>query len=300
MNDTEGETNMYAGNTREECQEKTSNARHSEPSEPTDTSHIPEFESSGTSPGLTQTEKRKRGRPRKHANDAAKMAAYRLREQKKREDAMHTRVVAWLIKRCKTMLASPSKKPSNKTSESVDTILAKNRQYLREFEKNLFALPIDELKKVKNICEQAPDSHGRLHNERSGDAGRKMGLSEIERILDARRAFGGRKVGPIGRGPDSYETTDADDPGIRKWGPKVPATSPRLPHVQSESTCVTRSKMVCCIPDCGLLGVAIHPADRFKRLSEVRVLCDHHRNFVTPSSLGYELNASSSCSLSYE
>jgi hypothetical protein len=184
------------------------------------------------------------------------------------------------------MLSSPSK---DKSESSVHTIRAENRQYLRIFEDHLIGLSIDSSQQLKNIWEQNPDSHGRLHNERSGEADRSMGLSEIERIVAAQersKSFGGRRVGPIGRSPDSYETTDADDLDIRKWETNAPGASSRLPKVQSESGCFTRSKMVCCVPDCGLSGAAIHPEDRFKRLLEVRVLCDQHGNFVTLPPLG--------------
>lgn len=226
--------------------------------------HIPEFESSGNSPGFAQAEKKKRGRPRKYANNAAKTAAYRLREQKRRKDAERSEIVAWLIGRCKAMSPSPSKG----ISESVaDTIRAETTRYLGTFEDHLIGLSIDDLQQLKNVWEQTPDSHGRLHNERSGETEQTMGLSEIERLAAQRysKFFGGRKVWPIGRGPDSYDGMDA---------------------TLLESTCVTRSKMVCCVPDCGSLGAVIHPEDCFKRLAEVRVLCDRHRNFVTQRPIG--------------
>jgi hypothetical protein len=270
MNDKKGEPNMNAGN------------------------HIPEFESSGSSPGLAQIEKRKRGRPRKHVNNGAKTAAYRRREQNKKEDAERREIVGWLIRRCKAMLPIPSK---DKSESSAHTVRAENRQYLKTFEGHLIQLSAESLQQFKNVLEQTPDSHGRLHNERSGEADRSMGLSEIEQILAAQersKFFGGRRVGPFGCGPDSYETRDADDPGIRKVEGKAPSASSHLPKAQPQSPCVTRSKMVCCVPDCGLLGAAIHPEDRFKRLSEVRVLCDHHCEFRNTIADGHKVNASSS------
>jgi len=166
MNHKTGEPNMDAGN------------------------HIPEFESSGSSPGQPDTgaanskvispgEKKKRGRPRKYANNAEKTAASRLRKKDKQQNADRRVLVAELIRQCKAMLSSPSKEISQ---SSAHTIRAKNAHYLREFEKNLFALPVDKLRQLKDIREQTPNSYGRLHNERSGDAGRQNGLSEIERI----------------------------------------------------------------------------------------------------------------------
>jgi len=130
MNDQTGEPNMDAVNSK---------ARHSELSEPTDTRHIPEFESSGSSPGLAQTEKRKRGRPRKHANDAAKTAAYRSREQDKKEDAEHRKLVSWLTRRSEASLASAAKEISE---SSAHTIRAENRQYLKTFEDQLIGISI--------------------------------------------------------------------------------------------------------------------------------------------------------------
>jgi hypothetical protein len=48
-----------------------------------------------------------------------------------------------------------------------------------------------------------PDSHGRLHNERSGEADRISGVSEMERIVAAQdRDEDGRRVKPTGQGPD--------------------------------------------------------------------------------------------------
>jgi hypothetical protein len=55
-----------------------------------------------------------------------------------------------------------------------------------------------------------PDSRGRLHNERSGEADRRFGMGEMERIVAAqeRDEECGRRIGPGGRGSDKFEKDD--------------------------------------------------------------------------------------------
>jgi hypothetical protein len=71
------------------------------------------------------------------------------------------------------------------------------------------------------------DGKGRLHNERSGEANRKFGMSEIERIVAAtERDENGRRISPTGQGPARFERDETEDrtdarppsvPGNEKW-----------------------------------------------------------------------------------
>ena len=57
-----------------------------------------------------------------------------------------------------------------------------------------------------------PETHGRLHNERSGEADRKHGMSEMERIVAAQdRDENGRRVAPTGAAPTQMEQDSATD-----------------------------------------------------------------------------------------
>jgi hypothetical protein len=139
-------------------------------------SHIDEYVSSGASPTarprlskknavvhvlqsrspIDPSQKKKRGRPRKHANDAAKTAAYRHREQNKKEDTERRDILAWLIRRCKAMLSSPSK---DKSESSGHTMRAEDRQYLGTFEGQLIGLSTERLQQQSHIDPSKSSSH---------------------------------------------------------------------------------------------------------------------------------------------
>jgi hypothetical protein len=55
---------------------------------------------------------------------------------------------------------------------------------------------------IARVFEENKDDKGRLHNERSGEAPRKHGASEMERIVAAQdRDENGKRITPTGRGP---------------------------------------------------------------------------------------------------
>jgi hypothetical protein len=57
-----------------------------------------------------------------------------------------------------------------------------------------------------------PDTHGRLHGERSGEAKRKHGTSEIETLINVReRVPIARAVKPEGQGPAAFEKDETAD-----------------------------------------------------------------------------------------
>jgi len=94
------------------------------------------------------------------------------------------------------------------------------RNHERSYLAGLNKLSIAELKLALEVA-QAPDTHGRLHNERSGEGKREYGQSEIERILGARQhdsslfdgeveqdplLAAGFKVKPENAGPDDRDS----------------------------------------------------------------------------------------------
>jgi hypothetical protein len=68
---------------------------------------------------------------------------------------------------------------------------------------------------IAQVLEDNRDSKGRLHNERSGEAKSKHGMSEMESIVAAQeRDEDGKRIRPAGQGPSQFErdeTADAAD-----------------------------------------------------------------------------------------
>jgi len=130
------------------------------------------------------------GRPRIHADNAEKQRAYRNR----RADPERRGLIAWVIKK----------------SRSVEH----NRAYQRKLREELLTVTLDDLRTIVQTLKQNLDTHGRLHNERSGEGERLNGISEIERLLARKeqRRNGHQvsvKTPSILKAPQSDEARDA-------------------------------------------------------------------------------------------
>src|SRR5882724_4786512 len=96
-----------------------------------------------------------------------------------------------------------------------------DRKQRAQYHKDLKGLSVAELR-VAMEGKQTPDSHGRLHDERSGEKERTGGQSEIEKILGAKQhdssyfededqdpsMAAGFRVNPVGTAPESFEAED--------------------------------------------------------------------------------------------
>jgi hypothetical protein len=134
-------------------------------------------------------------------------------KRRKREEKARRDLLAQLLKKYRSMELSPYAR-NKKHQAAADTAAAKIKQQRTHFFDELRSLPVFELKRLLETWNTASDRHGRLHNERSGEAPRKNGQSEIEVIKEQQRIFdeGGRKVKPQGHGPakDKDDATEDD------------------------------------------------------------------------------------------
>ena len=168
---------------------------------------------------------------------AERKALSRANQKTKLEDAERRKIVAELMNIYRRQQADIVEgKDKKATLERRGAARVQERQYLN----NLLELPLEKLKLALETQKQTPDSHGRLHNERSGEDKRKHGQSEMERLLAARQSVSsnfvinddmetiklmsaGSKVKPEGAGPDSFEedlTLDAADTTVRSGSAK--------------------------------------------------------------------------------
>ncbi len=76
----------------------------------------------------------------------------------------------------------------------------------KKFLDDLKDIPLHEIRRLLKTWEELPDAHGRLHNERSGEADRANGMSEIEALASAQQEAenDGGIVSPAGCDPQAY------------------------------------------------------------------------------------------------
>jgi len=130
----------------------------------------------------------------------------RQREPEKRQ------LVAKILKIMKRQMTVPAHDEDLKRRSSTDKVNEDNRIRLRRLRDELTLLSVIDLRKYAKTLKEAPDSHGRLHNERSGEGPRINGMSEMERIIAAQeRGEHGGRARPQGHGPTSYEPADPAD-----------------------------------------------------------------------------------------
>jgi hypothetical protein len=123
------------------------------------------------------------------------------------------------------VFSKPTKKRKGNLSDR--SVVAERRaaaaQQKRQHLEDLMGLSVAELQLALKVQKETLDLRGRLHNERSGEGERKMGMSEIERVFEgAFQAQGGDeddprqaiKKQPGGASPASFDqdpTTDSED-----------------------------------------------------------------------------------------
>jgi len=84
--------------------------------------------------------------------------------EKKRQDIKRP-IIAKIIKLTKLRMTHPGGPSIKRDPGLAETIRTKNNQYLRDFQKSLFGLAIDELREVLEELKTNKDSHGAAHNE---------------------------------------------------------------------------------------------------------------------------------------
>jgi hypothetical protein len=189
----------------------------------------PEAEAAPASPVAPPSEptpdlQRRPGRPTKHADAAAKQAAYRARKAENLADAERRNLVAELMKIYRRMqpdIVAEKSRPAD--IARVVKLRGENRVRLRKVHDDMLALSLESLQKVLTTWKETPDSHGRLRNERSGEDERKHGMSELERIIAGQQNATG-KVTPEGHGVDAFEQDDDSDSSDTR-----PPSGPRIP-----------------------------------------------------------------------
>lgn len=147
----------------------------------------------------------RRGRPPKYgrAMSAAEQKR-RKREEKERRD-----LAAWLMHKFRSMQMCATTMKSGERKGNFNESTMKNlRDQRMKFAETLDILPVKDLKQLKSVWSETPDSQGRLHGERSGEADQRHGQSEIESIAEQQRsAQDGRRVKPQGYNPKRDEKT---------------------------------------------------------------------------------------------
>jgi len=193
-------------------------------------------------------EQRGRGRPRKYEDDATKQAAYRerlaTRVAAKRQDADRRTALAEILKRVKHGMFD------SKSAQFGHEIKKDNRLRLARLRDELKEVSLGSLKEYLETLETAPDLNGRLRNERSGEAERIGGQSEIERIIGARqydvslgesdrqdpKLSAGFRSRPEGSAPDEFEQDGtADDANSVRSGFAIGITGRSASEKQTDA-----------------------------------------------------------------
>jgi hypothetical protein len=162
---------------------------------------------------------KRRGPKTKHG--VVMTPAERKRRQRERQSEPEKRqLVANILKIMKRQMTVPAHAGDLRRQSSTESVQKENRIRLRTLHSELTALSVSDLRKYAETLKDAPDSHGRLHNERSGEGPRINGMSEMERIIAAQeRNEHGGKTRPQGHGPTSYEPADPADAKTSIYNP---------------------------------------------------------------------------------
>lgn len=150
---------------------------------------------------------------------AERKARSRAMKAEKKADEDKRNIVAGLMRKIRRMQPII-------TSDAFQAERARgeNRVRLRKLHDDLLQMPMASIKEVLETYDLTPDSHGRLHNERSGEASRQYGMGELERIIAGQQHANGR-VRPEGYGKDEDEPSQ-DEPAETTFRPP---TGPRIP-----------------------------------------------------------------------
>ena len=166
---------------------------------------------------------RKSGRPAlgdRPMTPAERKTRERTMKAAKKSDEVKRNIVAALMRK----IRSAQPKITSKAFQAA-AARTRNRKRLRKLHDDFLEMSMAALNEVLETYKLTPDSHGRLHNERSGEASRKYGMNEMERILAAQSTRTGA-VKPEGHGKDEDEPSE-DDNG--DTGDFRPPSGPRIP-----------------------------------------------------------------------
>jgi hypothetical protein len=156
----------------------------------------------------------KRGRPRQHVDGAAKQAAYRDRIVSKAQDSERRTLLAKILKRVRASLPTSN-------LQFGDAVKKSNRERIGRLHIELGQLSVAALKTYRETLDRTHDHTGRMWGERSGEADRQHGQSEIEQIISRRQhdvslgeaseqdplLSGGYQVRPGGAGPGDEQNS---------------------------------------------------------------------------------------------
>lgn len=206
--------------------------------------------------GCVPGEKCGRGRPAKYGapmTPAEQKKWKRIEQKADKQEQERRDVLAQLLKiyRRMQMIAHSDSTNLNEAAAEIEKASANIREQQHLFFKELETLEVWQLKDLLKVWTKTPDSHGRLHNERSGEKFRRGGQSEME-IIVSRRDNDTGKVVPEGHGPDNMG--DDDEGHIRN-----PVKNTGLPAFENRLYLIARWLMrtrVCAV--CGRAGTDEH------------------------------------------
>jgi hypothetical protein len=122
---------------------------------------------------------KKRGRPRKHADDAAKQAAYRERKESAEQYEERLKLIGHILRRFSKQLSAPDYTESQTYGEAV---AESNREAIQRTRAELMQMSIEDLRTYAAVQGTFTDTTGRKENETSGG----RGSATIDRIQSAR------------------------------------------------------------------------------------------------------------------
>jgi hypothetical protein len=157
---------------------------------------------------------RKVGRPPIHGERMTpkeRKRKSRAGQREKLADAERRDIVAELMK----IYRRGQPKIVTKDAALANRLRGEARERFRERHDELLALSAEDLRSALAIYDETPDSHGRLHNERSGEGERMYGMSELERVIA--KQYGEDYAASDEAGWDAGESSG---PKSREWIPR--------------------------------------------------------------------------------
>jgi hypothetical protein len=187
----------------------------------------------------------KRGRPRVHADDNAR----KLASKQKKKEPDRQRMIRGILNKVRQLLSKP-----DFTSTRFWEMVNADREYMNRLRTNLGQLPYaDVLKYYERLISKQRgifDASGRLPGERSGEASRVNGMSELESILAAvQENLPAKPVSPDGAAPDGGGNSvyTRGDGGFEKLLERAAVAVAERdwggPRVYEHEMCLTRGEL---------------------------------------------------------
>lgn len=158
---------------------------------------------------------KKPGRPSKYGTamtPAQRKAESRKMQAGKQADKERRDIVTKFVRSYRNMLPR---------TDRIESNTIEHRLWVRKFHDKLMTLSLLELQQAFKVWEETPDLMGRLEGERSGEADRKYGMSELERMIAKRQTNTGR-VTAQGQDPKKYEEEKHSTKLRPTVGPRIP------------------------------------------------------------------------------